>query len=110
MLLVYSYLIARRRQQGMPFWPPLLLVGEPDTIKHRIKHKLMNFYINLLNPLNRFDGGIGTSMRKAAHPSGGVSSSNPCRWRGERLHNHGDGVCLFVLFVLSHLVIVTRCM
>ena len=47
-------------------------------------------------------------MRKAAHPSGGMGSSNPCRWRGERLH-HGGGVCLlFVLFVLSRLVVVTR--
>ena len=55
--------------------------------------------MNLLDLLNRFDGGIGTSMRKAAHPSGSVGSSNPCRWRGKRLHNHGDGVCLFVLFV-----------
>jgi len=43
-----------------------------------------------LNLLNRFDGGIETSMRKAAHPSGSVGSSNPRRWRGERLHNHGD--------------------
>jgi hypothetical protein len=61
-----------------------------------------------LDLLNRFDGGIGTSMRKAAHPSGGVGSSNPRRWRGERLHNHGDGVCLFVLFVPSRLIVVTR--
>ena len=61
-------------------------------MKHRGKHKLINFYINLLNLLNRFDGSIGTSMRKDAHPSGGVGSSNPCRWRGERLHHHGDGV------------------
>ena len=37
-------------------------------------------------------------MRKTAHPSGGMDSSNPRRWRGERLHHHGDGVCL--LFVL----------
>ncbi len=38
-------------------------------------------------------------MRKAAHPSGGMDSSNPHRWRGEQLHHHGDGVCLlFVLF------------
>ncbi len=37
-------------------------------------------------------------MRKAAHPSGGVVSSNPRCWRGERLHHHGGGVCwLFVL-------------
>ena len=36
------------------------------------------------------------NMRKAAHPSGGMGSSNPCRWRGEWLH-HGGGVCL--LFV-----------
>jgi hypothetical protein len=65
-----------------------------------------------LNLLNRFDGGIGTSMRKAAHPSGGMDSSNPHRWRGERLHHHGDGVCLlfvlFGLFVPSRLVVVTH--
>jgi len=64
----------------------------PNSIKYRNKHKLMNFFVNLLNLLNRFDGGIGTSMRKAAHPSGGADSSNPCRWRGERLRHHGDGV------------------
>jgi len=63
-----------------------------------------------LNLLNRFNGGIGTSMCKAAHPSGSVGSSNPRRWRGEQLHNHGDGVCLFVLFVLSRLVVINRCM
>jgi hypothetical protein len=50
-------------------------------------------YINLLNLLNRFNGGIGTNMRKATHPSGGMGSSNPRRWRGKRLHHHGDGVC-----------------
>jgi len=82
----------------------------PDLIKHRGKHKF-NFYIYLLDLLNRFDGGIGTSTRKASHPSGWVGSSNPRRWRGQRLHHHGDGVCLlFVLFVLSCLVVVTRCM
>ena len=38
-------------------------------------------------------------MRKAAHPSGGMDSSNLHRWRGEQLHHHGDDVCLlFVLF------------
>jgi hypothetical protein len=62
-----------------------------------------------LNLLNRFDGGIGTNMRKAARQSGGMDSSNPRRWRGERLHHHGDGVCLlFVLLVPSRLVVVTR--
>jgi hypothetical protein len=62
-----------------------------------------------LNLLNRFDGGIGTSMRKAAHPLGGVGSSNPRRWRGERFHHHGGGVCLlFELFVPSRQVVVTR--
>jgi hypothetical protein len=82
--------------------------ASPNSIKHRGKHKLINFYINLLNLLNRFDGGIGTSMSKAAHPSGGVDSSNPHSWRGERLH-HGGGVCLlFVLFAPSRLVVVTR--
>ena len=40
-------------------------------------------------------------MRKAAHPSGGVGSSNPRRLRGWRLHHHGDGVCqVFVSCVL----------
>jgi len=72
-LLVYLYLIGRRQRQGMLFRPII-------------------FYINLLNLLNRFNGGIGTSMRKAAHPSGSVGSSNPRRWRGERLHHNGDGV------------------
>jgi hypothetical protein len=55
--------------------------------------KFINFYINLLNLLNCFEGGIGKNMRKAAHPLGGVGSSNPRHWRGERLHHHGDGVC-----------------
>ena len=64
----------------------------PNLIKHRGRHKLINFYFDLLNLLNRFDGGIGTNMRKAAHPSGGMGSSNLRRWRGERLHHHGDGV------------------
>ena len=57
--------------------------------------------------MNRFDSNIGMDMRKAVHPSGGMGmgSSNPCRWRGERLH-HGGGVCLlFVLFVPSRLVV-----
>ncbi len=36
-------------------------------------------------------------MRMATHPSaGGKDSSKPRRWRGERLHHHGDGVCMVV--------------
>jgi hypothetical protein len=73
--------------------------------------KQIIFYFNLLNLLNCFDGGVGKMMRKAARPSSGMDSSNPRRWRGERLHHHDhcDGVCLlFVLFVLSCLVVVTR--
>jgi hypothetical protein len=40
-----------------------------------------------------FDIGIVKNSRKAAHPSGGVGSSNPRRCRGWRLHHHGDCVC-----------------
>jgi len=43
--------------------------------------------------LNRFGSGLGTNMRKAVHPSGGMGSSNPRRWRGERHQHHGDVVC-----------------
>jgi hypothetical protein len=34
-----------------------------------------------MNLLNRFDGSIRVNVRKAAHPSGGMGSSNPRRWR-----------------------------
>jgi hypothetical protein len=41
-------------------------------------------------------------MRKAARPLGGVDSLNPRRWKDERLHHHGDGVCcLFVLLLMD---------
>jgi len=46
-----------------------------------------------MNLFKSFDIGIGTNMRKATHPSGGVGSSNPRRCRGWRLHHHGDGAC-----------------
>jgi len=59
----------------------------------RARIRLINFYFNLWNLLNRFNGGIITNMRKASHPSGGMGSSKPLRWRGERLHHHGDGIC-----------------
>ena len=52
-------------------------------------------------------------MRKAAHPSGGMGSSNPRRWRGERLQHRGDvvyyGVCAFCVVSDSWLVSRTRC-
>ncbi len=32
-------------------------------------------------------------MCKAAHHSDGIDLLNPRRWRGERLHHHGGGVC-----------------
>jgi hypothetical protein len=58
----------------------------------------MNFYMTLLNLTKLFKGSLGQYMCKAARPSGGMDSSNPHRWRGERLHHHGGGVCwLFVL-------------
>jgi hypothetical protein len=62
-------------------------------ITQRGYYTLIIFYFNLLSLSNRFDIGIRTSIRKAAHPSGGMGSSNPRRWRGKRLHYHGDGVC-----------------
>jgi hypothetical protein len=94
-LLVYLYVIGRRRHQWTPFWPPLLPAGKHISIKHRGQYKLINFYfnlLNLLNLLNRFNGILGKIMRKADHSSGGMGSSNPRRLRGWRLHDHGDGV------------------
>jgi hypothetical protein len=46
-----------------------------------------------MNLFKSFDIGIGKKSRKAAHPLGGVGSSNPRRCRGWRLHHNGDGVC-----------------
>jgi hypothetical protein len=60
--------------------------------------KNIDFYINLTNQTKSFNSGLGTNMRKAACPSGGVVSLNPRRCRGKRLHHHGGGICwLFVL-------------
>jgi hypothetical protein len=38
-------------------------------------------------------------MCKATHPSGGMDSLNPCRWRGKRLHHHGGDVHCVVLWL-----------
>ncbi len=60
--------------------------------------KYIDFYINLMDQTKSFDSGLRTNMRKAAHPLGGMVSSNPRRWRGKQHHHHGGGVCwLFVL-------------
>jgi hypothetical protein len=69
-----------------------------DMIKHRGRHKNINFCLNLQNQLNCFNGGHGTNMRKATRHLGGMGSLNPRRWKDKRLHHHGGGVCwLFVL-------------
>jgi hypothetical protein len=60
--------------------------------------KYIDFYINLLILQKPFDSSLKTNMSKTDHPSEGVDSSNPRRWRGKQLHHHGGGVCwLFVL-------------
>ena len=61
----------------------------PNSIKLEAS---INKSKELLNLLNRFDVGLGTNMSKTAHPSGGMGSSNPRRWRGEQLQHHGDVV------------------
>jgi hypothetical protein len=64
--------------------------------------ELINNYFNLLILPKSFDSGLGTNMSKAARHSDVVDSSNPCRWRGKRLHHHGGGVgWLFVLLWMN---------
>jgi hypothetical protein len=51
-----------------------------------------------MNLFQSFNSGLGQYMCKAAHPLGGMESSNPRCWRGKRLHHHGGDVrCVFVL-------------
>ncbi len=54
-----------------------------------------------MNLFKSFDSNLGQYMHKAARPSGGMESSNPCRWRGKRLHHHGGGggVCWLFVFL-----------
>ncbi len=49
--------------------------------------------------MNSFDSGLGKDIRKAARPSGGMDSLNPCRWGGKWFHHHGDDVCCVVLWL-----------
>jgi hypothetical protein len=53
-----------------------------------------------MNPVKPHNDNIRKHMRKAARPSGSVDSSNPRRWRGNRLHHHSADVrCVFMLCV-----------
>jgi hypothetical protein len=61
-----------------------------------------------MNLFKYFDSNLGQYMRKAAHPSGGMESSNPRRWRGEQLHHHGGGVCWLVVFVVVERLVMSR--
>jgi hypothetical protein len=77
-----------------------IVVGRQALIQLNIRSiKIYSFYINLTNQTKSFNSGLGMNMHKAAHPSGGVVSSNPHRWRGERLHHHGGGVCWLLVLL-----------
>jgi hypothetical protein len=66
--------------------------GRAIIVIFREAGQISVFSCNLLILLKPFNGGHGTNVRKALHPSGGVGSSNPRRRRGQRLH-HGGGLC-----------------
>ena len=98
MLLVDFYILGIHQGQWMPFWKPLLMEDKQTSIKHKGQYKYINFYISLLNLNKPIDRGLEKRMHKATYHLGGMVSSNPRRWRGERLHHNGGGVCwLFVL-------------
>jgi hypothetical protein len=42
----------------MLFWPPLLPVDKPTSIKHRGRYKYIDYYINLLNLPKPFNSGL----------------------------------------------------
>jgi hypothetical protein len=76
-----------------------IVAGGRALIKLNIRSiKYIDFYINLTNQTKSFDS--GKNMRKAARSLGGVVSLNPRRWRGDRLHHHGGGVCWLFLVLL----------
>jgi hypothetical protein len=76
-----------------------IVTGGRALIQLNIRLIRIYFYINLMNQTKSFDSGLGTNMRKAARPSGGVVSSNPRRWRGKQLHHHGGGVCWLLVLL-----------
>ena len=102
MLLVDFYILGVPQGRWMPFRQPLLIADKQTSIKHRGQYKYIKSCINLLNLNKPIDSGLEKWVHKAAHHSGNMVSSNPCRWRGERLHHHGGGVCwLFVLLWMN---------
>jgi hypothetical protein len=75
----------------------IVLGGQAIILKYERSKEIYYFYVNIMNILNCFDGGIGTNMRKAACPLGGMDSSNPHLQRGQWLHHHDGGVCCVFL-------------
>jgi hypothetical protein len=63
----------------MPFWPPLLPVDEPTSIKHRGQYKYIDFYINLLNLKKPFNSGLEKMNMQGRLPLGwcGFIESTP---------------------------------
>ncbi len=58
-----------------------------DAARARYKNtqmliEIINNCFNISITAKPFDCGLRKGMRKAAHPSGGVGSSNLHRWRG----------------------------
>jgi hypothetical protein len=82
----------------MPFRPPLSLVDEPTSIKHRGQYKYIDFYINLLNLTKPFDSGLEKMNAQGRPPLGrcGFIESTPLE--GRAAPSPCGGVCwLFVL-------------
>jgi hypothetical protein len=83
MLSISSFLIGRRRRNRSRFGHHCHQRASPNSLKNKEQ-------IIKQNPSMAV--GHGKGMCKAAHPSGGIDSSNPRFQRGWRLHHHGGGV------------------